>query len=1008
MSRLAVFLLGPPRVELDGAGVELQRHKVTALLAYLLVTDRPHRRDTLAAIFWPDDDQSHARAALRRTLSALNTALNGVGLAISRETIGLERDAPIWLDVARFRALLSSWRAHGHPAAEVCADCLPALSEAVALYHTDFMAGFSLRDSAPFDEWQMEQAEQLRRGLSEALERLTRGHSARREWAAAIEFGQRWVTLDPLHEAAHRLLMQVYVWSGERAAALRQYHTCMRLLDQELGAQPEPATEQLYQQIHSGQPPAAPAPLAERSSTSVGAASAPPSMAAPLDDLPAQSTPFLGREAERAEISQRLADPGCRLLTLIGPGGVGKTRLALQALADLDPQRTQGSCVVPLAHVETIEGLIATLTDALDVPLYGRTGLKEQLLAYVQSKHLLLVLDNFEQLVHSAELLAELLDRAPGITCLVTSRERLHLPHEWLIELHGLRVPQSLAAPDADEYSAVQLFVQRAQMIDRSFALQAEVKPDVVRICQLVEGLPLGIELAAAWIRTLTCQEIAAELLQSSQLLATSRRGLPERHRSLRAVFDYSWKLLSDQERTRFRKLSIFHGRFRRQAAEQVAETGLPLLSALIDKSLIRRSTTGYYELHHVVRQYASEQLQQVPSEHRAVQERHCRYYSALLEQQAPRLSGAEQNQAGEEIAAVIEDVRAGWHWAVEQRELDSMMQALDGLFQFYSLRSWFQESAAMIGYALEALGQPVQSADEPRRRVLCGRLMARLGTCHGFLGEYQQARKLLETSLPLLQGPQQQADHAFALLHLGMVAYNQGQYAEALERLTRSRALYQALDDQQGEGRLLNLLGYIRGEIGEHTEAEQLLEEGLLLCRRSGSPRAISSTLNSLGYVLYRLGSYDRAQELLEESLMLRRSSNDRYNSAITLDNLGYVQLASGALAESLANFQEALQIATELRAAPVGLDVLAGIAASFAQAGQTQRAVEILTLVLDHPARWKETQDRGGKLLAQLTADLDSYPATRQHGITRTYDQLVAEVLAMLGQYSQVLPRA
>ncbi|NIO70776.1 MAG: protein kinase, partial [Anaerolineae bacterium] len=258
MSRLALFLLGSPRIERDGAPVRVRRRKVVALITYLVVTRQGHGRDALATLFWPEHDQSQARASLRRALAALKKALGEGWLDVDRETVRLNRDAEVWLDVDEFQDRLAECQAHGHPPEEVCPACLLPLAEAAALYRDDFLAGFTLRDSPGFDDWQFFQTEGLRQELAGALERLAHGHSAQGEFEWAIAYARRWLVLDPLHEPAHRYLMQLYAWSGQRAAALRQYGECERVLQEELGVPPEEETNQLYKAIKEKRHPPPP------------------------------------------------------------------------------------------------------------------------------------------------------------------------------------------------------------------------------------------------------------------------------------------------------------------------------------------------------------------------------------------------------------------------------------------------------------------------------------------------------------------------------------------------------------------------------------------------------------------------------------------------------------------------------------------------------------------------------------------------------------------------------
>src|SRR6266568_2645873 len=343
MSVLSVCLFGPPRIEIDGTAISVDTRKALALIAYLATTRQQHSRDTLVALLWPENDQPHARAALRRTLSALNKGLKGIWLDIDRETIGLNFQTGLQIDVQAFRRLLAECRTHGHPANESCAACEQPLTAAVALYQNDFLAGFSLRDSPEFDDWQLYQADTLRREFAGALEGLTRCHSAAHHFDTAILYARRWLALDRLHEPAHRQLMLLYAWAGQRTAALRQYRECVQALEQELGVSPLESTSQLYQLIKENHVPPLPLPLPvpvfalEKQQTD--SVATPDTHNVPLFNTPKNPAiaayPLVGRAEEWATMLKmyHAIEDGGRVIILEGDAGIGKTRLAGELLA---------------------------------------------------------------------------------------------------------------------------------------------------------------------------------------------------------------------------------------------------------------------------------------------------------------------------------------------------------------------------------------------------------------------------------------------------------------------------------------------------------------------------------------------------------------------------------------------------------------------------------------------------------------------------------------------------
>src|SRR5918912_3333037 len=355
-----------------------------------------------------------------------------------------------------------------------------------------------------------------------------------------------------------------------------------------------------------------------------------------MKNLPVPRTSFVGRAAELEAIDRLLEDPRCRLLTLVGPGGAGKTRLALEAAARRVDRYPHGVHFVPLASVASPEFLAPALAESIQFAVDGaHSGFsaQDQLLDYLSERSTLLVLDNFEHLVEGAGFLSEVIERAPQVELLTTSRERLNVQSEWVFDVDGL----GLAENGNGTASAVRLFVERAEQVVPGFALDDAGYSQVLRICRLVDGMPLGIELAASWASVLSCAEIADEIEGSIDFLATSMRDVPERHRSLRAAIDQSWRLLTDEQRSAFSRLSVFRGSFDRSAAVAVTGADLRLLSELAAKSLLRRPDFGRFELHELLRQYAAEQLRLSPDEEADARERHARHYATmLLERKAP------------------------------------------------------------------------------------------------------------------------------------------------------------------------------------------------------------------------------------------------------------------------------------------------------------------------------------------------------------------------------------
>lgn len=980
-------LLGMIQVEKKGVLLrDFESRKALALLGYLARQDQPVSRSHLAGLFWGDKEEARGRRNLSRELSQLSALLPGCFQA-DYHTIQFLPPDTYWVDVHTFARLvksglgknaskssLSKTGPHSQMPktatdwfpAPLAADIQPELlAEAVALYRGDFMTGFFLDDCPEFETWLLREQEGWRRQVTELLERLLVYYARSDHDDLALAVARRWLELEPWRERAHRYLMVLLARQGERTAALAQYEICRRTLAEELAVEPSAAMVALHEQIRSGE--LSRGAEEQRSGEEVFSAPLPPGPPAPplptgplssfspiaLHKVPTPSTPFIGREEELAQIAAHLNDPAVRLLTLVGPGGIGKTRLAIQSTWQATQVDTglfaDGVYFLPLDSLSSAEFLVATLADALNFSFYSGANPANQLLDYLREKRLLLVLDNFEHLLAGAGLLSDILQQAPQIKILAVSRERLNLQEEYLLPIQGLKVPdpqpklssQQAKAPVLEAYSAVQLFLHRAQTVNPGYVLSEAETPCVVHVCRLTEGTPLAIELAAAWLRLLSCQEIAQEIEQNLDFLTTSLRNVPERQRSLRAVFDYSWRLLSAEEQRIFRQLAVFRGGFQVEAARQVAGAALPLLLALVDKSLLRRTDTGRYTRHLLLWQYAAEKLDESLLEKEKVQALHSHYYAAFLHGKERLLIGGQQKEALAEINTEIENVRAGWRWAVAQGDLAAIEPALESLFHFYDIRSWFQEGAESFGWAATSLRGEAQGNEETRKggseeqekgevgerdyrkskiasrksEIVLGKLLARQGWFTFQLGQHEAAKALLNESLTLLRSLDSTArgETIFPLNYLGAVHRHLGEYELARQLCQESLALCREMGDTLGLTIALNILGQVAYLEGDYSQSRQLCQESLALKQGIGDRRGMTFSLNNLGQVAYALGEYPEAKAFFEESLAICQEIGDRRGIALCLSYLGDVvqmmaeyQGAKQLYKESLSIFKE------------------------------------------------------------------------------------------------------
>lgn len=761
MAALHIRLLGHPRLEMDGVGVELTRRKALALFIYLAVSDRPHGRDTLATLFYPDYTQRKARAYLRRDLAVLNTTPLKSWLATEQDTVTLTPDADLWLDVAHFRQRLATVQNHHHNQDNLCADCVAFLAEAVELYTDDFLAGFTLRDCPDFDDWQFFQAESLRQDLAAALERLAQGYCRQGDPGVAIPHARRWVALDPLHEPAQQALMQIYHQAGQQVAALRQYEGFAELLEAEMGLPPGEETQTLYEAIKANRllgthlkniapqahqevdvisaQPATP-PLSQLKPVSAGQTHIP-------SNLPAPITPFIGREREVAAIKAILAES--RLLTLTGPGGIGKTRLALAVAQQLEGTFANGIYFVDLSALSQPIFVASSIAAVLDVIEVKAEPLAERLKNAILDRELLLVLDNFEHVLEAAPLIADLLEAGPGLKILVTSREVLQVYGEATYPIPPLSLYDGAQGETWDQSEAVQLFLQRAQAIEPDFQITPENETTITEICRRLDGLPLGIELAAARIKMLTPTLILERLDQMQLTMRGGKRGVPHRQITLGQAIGWSVDLLNAAEKRLFARLSVFRGGATFEAIERICGPDLTVdifsgLESLLNKSLMRRESDvegiPRFGMLETLRSYA-EALLDAPAEARTLHRRHALYFVEMAEQIGTGLHASQQREALSQ--AEVHNFYAATLWSLDH-DPDLGLRLIVALGTCWHLRSHF---ANAFHVAQEVLLASESTPTLLRAQALCSAADLAL-----LLGHYDRGTTMGQEALELAQ----------------------------------------------------------------------------------------------------------------------------------------------------------------------------------------------------------------------------------------------------------------
>ncbi|MCI0712538.1 MAG: protein kinase [Chloroflexi bacterium] len=744
-------------------------------------------------------------------------------------------------------------------------------------------------------------------------------------------------------------------------------------------------------------------------------------LARPKHNFPAQSIPFVGREHELQELSQLLSDPQIRLVTVLAPGGMGKTRLSLEVAEHHVEKFSNGVFFVELTALTDIANIASTIADAISYQLQvdGREP-RQQILDYLASKHMLLLIDNWEHLVEGAAIASEILQAAADVKILATSRERLNLQEETVFRVEGMKFPDKDSISDEIEHGAVKLFMQSAKRTQPAFKLKANDMTHIIRICRLVEGMPLGILLAASWMDTLSLQEIGDEISRSLDFLETESRNIPARQRSIRAVFGYSWNLITEAERDVLKKLSVFRGGFTRDAAQHVAGAELRQLASLTNKSFISRDAeTGRYRIHELLRQYAQQQLEAQSGDTAHISDLHCDYFTDFVAAHVD-LHGGRQLHAIMELESELENIRSAWQWAIDYGKVGAIQTAAHSLSQFYSYTSRFLEAHDAFEKALNLLDQLEPT---PQQQYTLATVLVCIGWFWLRLGKTEKARPGLERSHTIFETlniPPQAFAASEPLTGLSIVLTVQGDYGRAVQIAMQALQACQARGDK---GNLISCSLALASALmaqGDYQSAKQVAQDGSAIAQELSHDYLLAYCLNLLGSATQALGNYDEAIQHYQLSYKLRETLNDAEGMAVALGHLGKLAWVQSDYAEAKKHYQRslalyqnmgdkgglvnahlglgladckleddhsaqehfyaALQIALEAKLLPMAMSVIVNIVELFMENLRQGLALELLVLLLDHPASDFETNEKVKRLLTQSSSAPERLAEIRQ----------------------------
>ena len=887
--------------------------KARALLAYLILEPRAHARSQLAALLWGDMPEKKAMASLRKAISNLNQLL-GDYLQITRPSVAFDTSQPYWVDVLTFRELAQAFF-HQQD--------IQAGEQAIALYQDDLLAGLHVHAAPEFETWLTVQREALHNILVELLFQLATYHHQRGNYPQVLAYIDHLLRQDPWLEAGHQLKMSALARMGRFSEALRQYQTCARILQQELGVAPSASTQALLEKIQR---------LRDQDPASIRS-------------LPAQPTPFVGRTRELQELTYLINQPETRMITLIGLGGIGKTRLAIETAWRNRFLFVDGVTFISLRRLPLPQRLPQSLARSLHISPSEVLSEKDIIHA-LQDQERLIILDSFEYLLDRfpdaaheiIRLLDQVLRQAPGITILTTSLAPLQSRWEQLYPLHGLPYPTSLdLSPDQlAAFESVQIILNQLRRVDARYALTPQDWQAIARITQLLDGIPLALELAATRWPERSLAEIAHAIQRQLTELPSQRPDLPPRHRSMDAALTYVWQNLSPKAQRVLRGLSILEPSFSAEAAQAIVPAQPSDLADLQARAILRPLPNHRYELPDPFRAFAAQHL--TPDEETALRQRHLAYFLHLVQEanQGLKEHGNLQDHVLQRLEQEEPNLRAALTFALNAHLDQQVVELALNLWPY-----WEMTGAVRPGLQwLQRILAQVQDV-EPRQ-------IAQLHSAAGILAwRLSQLDVAAEHHQAALERIQQQGDAlgvAKTQANLALINMDRGLYQQAMSQYQESLTLFRQMGMQDQVALSLNNMSVLAILTGQLDLAESYLKESLELYKEQDNPRGLAWSYGNLSNVMREKGDYAQALAYARQSEELSRQTGDTYATAITQANKGFIYALQGQFAAAMAAYREAWETFLSVRSPADLAETLIRIAHVYAQWGAYEPSLTLL----------------------------------------------------------------
>ncbi|KPL06630.1 hypothetical protein AMJ86_07785 [bacterium SM23_57] len=954
---LEIYTFGSLAIRIDGKELrELGSRKAEAILVYLVVEGGNHSRHSLAALFWPESSDSKALTSLRVALSTLRKYV-GDYLEICQNTIKIKTGSKIYLDCFDLETKLVQGQ----------------VDQALEIYRGDFLEGFYIQDAIVFEDWRLWEQERLRKIVVSTLQSTISTEIESGNLKHGQNLARQLLKLDDLNEFAHHQYMLSLALVGQRNGALTHYKKYQAILRDSLGIEPSSEIKFLSQQIAQEQ-------ITSRSKQVLS-----------KHNLPSLKTAFIGREEEIIQLIQLLSRSACRLLTLVGPGGFGKTRLALKIASKIWQNFQDGAYFVHLENVSSTAYLVSAIARAIHFHIddhIGEVDQTDQLLDFLADQSILIILDGYEHLIPDVRLVDYLLQKCPCIKLLVTSRQKLNLKSEFIYPIQGLYLPKENQEERIDNTDSLRLFIDRAQQANTGFKPSQDELSGIVRICRLVEGMPLGIELAATWIPILSCQEIADEIEKNLDFLESTKPDVPERHRSLRAIFDYSWDELTADQKETLSKLSVFQGGFSRQSASSITNTNLSQLVALLNKSLLRKNPGGRMDMHRSIQQYAAEKLENRTDQGYEVREKHAQFMLKLISDREHVLMGSGMVFARAEIRQELENVRAALSWAIDHWEESAIREFIYQFFVFLLVNGWHEgiiEEDILIKKILDRIGtQPenentmILSAQAQKAFMLSNlgrheeseaisrniieplsrrRMKGELSVCVHNLGLNAILRGEIKTAIKQLTKAVELGEESGYItwpsyyLWLGYAYYLLGEYEIGWDNFETCYDIYNSWGSSWGAAFALSKMGLAADGLGQYKIAMQNHREALEIFEETGDYTGKSYCLSRMSTGAYFLEEYDDAVAFGMDGYREFSKVGHRWGIIASQCRLGFAHIGRGDIPQAATLLYDALEGARKHNMIILCLHALAGLGCVFLRFGETDLGIRLFAFVQQHP---------------------------------------------------------